>query len=91
MITLNSVVKKGDVYHSVIEEYITNNEEEKENNITLSSYTTTLKQRQLRLTFGDGIADKEPKLLKPKQTLYEKPRVFSVDEEPKKECYLVYF
>lgn len=90
MITLNRVVKKGDVYHSVIEEYITNNEEEKENNITLSSYTTTLKQRQLRLTFGDGIADKEPKLLKPKQTLYEKPKVFSVDEEPKKECYLVY-
>ena len=53
MITLNRVVKKGDVYHSVIEEYITNNEEEKENNITLSSYTTTLKQRQLRLTFGE--------------------------------------
>lgn len=90
MITLNRVVKKGDVYHSVIEEYITNNEEGKENNITLSSYTTTLKQKQLRLTFGDGIADTEPKLLKPKQTLYEKPKVFSVDEEPKKESYLVY-
>lgn len=90
MITLNRVAKKGDVYHSVIEEYITNNEEEKENNITLSSYTTTLKQKQLRLTFGDGISDKEPKLLKPKQTLFEKPKVFSVDEEPKKESYLVY-
>lgn len=90
MITLNRVVKKDGTYHSVIEEYITNNEESKENNITLSSYTTTLKQRQLRLMFSDGIADKEPKLLRPKQTLYEKPKVFSVDEESKQESYLVY-
>lgn len=90
MITLNRVSKKGDVYHSVIEEFITNNEESEDNGVALSSYTTALKQRQFRLTFEDGIADQEPKLLKPKQTLYERPKVFSVDEEEKKEAYLVY-
>lgn len=90
MITLNRVSKKGDVYHSVIEEFITNNEESEDIGVALSSYTTALKQRQFRLTFESGIADQEPKLLKPKQTLYERPKVFSIDEEEKKEAYLVY-
>lgn len=90
MITLNRVAKSGDVYNSIIEEYITNNEEPEENNITLGSYTTSLKQRQLRIVFGDGIEDEKPKILLPKQALFEKPRVFSFDEEPKEEHYLVY-
>lgn len=90
MITLNRVTKKENVYHPVMEEYITNNEDTEENGIALGSYTTTLKQKQMRLTFENGIADKEPKLLTPKQALYEKPKVFSVDEEEKTEAYLVY-
>lgn len=90
MITLNRVAKSNEVYNPVIEEYITNNEEPKEEKITISSYTTSLKQRQMRIVFGDGIENQKPKILTPKQALFEKPRVFSFDEEPKKEHYLVY-
>lgn len=90
MITLNRVAKKGDVYNTVIEEYITNNEEQEENNVSIGSYTTSLKQRQMRIVFGDGIENQEPKILTPKQALFERSREFSFDEEPKEEHYLAY-
>ena len=90
MITLNRVAKKGNVYNAVAEEYITNNEEQEESNISVSSYTTSLKQRQMRIIFGDGVENQEPKILTPKQALFEKSREFSFDEEPKSEHYLAY-
>lgn len=90
MITLNRVAKKGNVYNAIIEEYITNNEEPKESNVSVSSYTTSLKQRQMRIVFGDGVESQEPEILTPKQALFERPREFSFDEEPKEEHYLVY-
>lgn len=90
MITLNRVAKSGGVYNPVIEEYITNNEEQKESNISIGSYTTSLKQRQMRIVFGDGVENRKPKILLPKQALYERSRMFSFDEEPKGEHYLVY-
>lgn len=90
MITLNRVARSGDVYNSVIEEYITNNEEQEEANISTGSYTTSLKQRQMRIVFGDGIENRKPKILMPKQALFERSREFSFDEEQKKEHYLVY-
>lgn len=90
MITLNRVSRSKGVYNPIIEEYITNNEGQEESNISLGSYTTSLKQRQMRIVFGNGIENREPKILMPKQALYEKPREFSFDEEQKEEHYLVY-
>ena len=90
MITLNRAAKSGNVYNPIIEEYITYNEKVEESNITFSSYTTSLKQRQMRIIYGDGIENQEPKVLLPKQALFEKSRVFSFDEESKEEHYLVY-
>lgn len=90
MITLNRVSRKGDVYNPIIEEYITNNEGQEESKISLGSYTTSLKQRQMRIVFRNGIENREPKILMPKQALFEKSREFSFDEEPKEEHYLVY-
>ncbi len=90
MITLNRVAKSGNVYNPIIEEYITNNEEQEESNISLGAYTTSLKQRQMRIVFRNGIEDQEPKILMPKQELFEKSREFSFDEEEEAEHYLVY-
>lgn len=90
MITLKRATKNGDTYKSIIEDYITNNEEKEESNITLASYTTSLKQRQVRIVYGDGIEEQEPKVLKPKQTLFEKPKVFSFDDSQEEAYYLVY-
>lgn len=91
MIVLSRATKKGTTYHSTAEDYITNNEEKEESNISLESYVTSLKQRQMRLVYQDGIEDTEPKHLKPKQVLDGKPKTFSFDEKQKSgEQYLVY-
>ncbi|MGN1166882.1 MAG: hypothetical protein ACI4S2_10715 [Lachnospiraceae bacterium] len=90
MITLERATKKGSTYSSVMEDHITNNEEKKESNIYLESYTTSLKQTQMRIIYSDGIEDSEPKVLKPKQILHENPSVFSFNEGETGECYLVY-
>ena len=71
MITLNRVTKSGDTYTAIDRDYITNNEEKEESNISLQEYATDLKELQYRLVYADGIDDKKPKVLKPKQVLYE--------------------
>ena len=53
-------------YIKTTEEYITNNEEKDESNIMLETYKTDLKGAQMRLTYADGISDKEPKAVKTK-------------------------
>lgn len=88
-IILEQAKKKGKTYIKTTTEYITNNEEKDESNIALESYSTELKGTQMRLAYRDGISDKEPKLLKPKQVLFEKPKVVEVEkEETKKEYYV---
>lgn len=90
MITLERAKKSGDTYNSVLQDHITNNEEKTESNIYLESYSTSLKQTQMRIVYSDGIEDNEPKVLKPKQTIHEQPVTFSFDESAEEEKYLVY-
>lgn len=71
MITLNRATKSGETYTSTTADYITNNREKEASNIDLKSYTTELKETQMRLVYNDGISDREPKVLKPKQILTE--------------------
>ena len=84
MITLNRVTKSGDTYTSIDRDYITNNEEKAESNISLQEYSTSLKELQYRLVYADGIDDKKPKILKPKQVLYENPTTVAFDSESEK-------
>lgn len=90
MITLNRASKSGTTYTAAPEDYITNNEEEKEKNIFIESYVTDLKEKQVRISYADGISDKEPKLLKPKQVLFENPAVVSFDNtaNDNQKCYV---
>ena len=90
MITLSRAKKKGSTYTNIDKDYITNNEEKEESNITLESYTTELKKRQMRLTYSDGISDKEPKILKPKQVFSETPREITFDGLEQKKSFYVY-
>lgn len=90
MITLSRATKAGDTYTSVAPDYITNNEEKEESNIYTESYVTELKETQIRLTYNDGISDKEPKLLKPKQVLYESPATVTFDDLEIADHYYVY-
>lgn len=89
MITLERASRSGNIYTSVAEDYITNNTQKEESNITLESYTTELKQTQMRLTYSDGISDKNPKLLKPRQVQAEEAATISFDQvEMAGQCYV---
>lgn len=90
MITLNRAVKNGSTYSSINADYITNNEEKKESNIKLESYSTELKETQMRLTYADGISDKNAKVLKPKQVLFEKPAMVAFSDAALTGRYYVY-
>lgn len=89
-VILEQAKKKQGTYIKTTEEYITNNEEKDESNIMLESYTTELKETQMRLTYADGISDKKPKILKPKQVLFEKPKVVNIDKTGTKKEYYVF-
>lgn len=90
MITLNRVRKDGATYTGIAPDYITNNEEKEKSNIYLESYVTDLKESQVRLTYNDGISDKEPKILKPKQIVFENPVTVSFDDASRADRYYVY-
>lgn len=90
MITLSRVTKEGATYTGIASDYITNNEEKEKSNIYLESYVTDLKESQVRLTYNDGISDKEPKVLKPKQIVFENPVTVSFDDANRTQRYYVY-
>lgn len=90
MIDLERVVKSGAIYSGIASSQITSNEEKKDSNISLESYVTELKETQMRLTFADGIADLQPKVLKPKQVLYEQETKVEFEEPQTIDIYYVY-
>ena len=90
MITLNRAVREGDSYAATAQDYITSNEEEKESNIYAQTYTTDLKETQVRLTYEDGVSDKEPKLLKPKQVVLENISQVKLERKKDENAFYVY-
>ena len=90
MVTLNRAVKDGNTYTSTSQDYLTNNTEKEKSNIYLESYATDLKETQVRLTFEDGISDKEPKVLRPKQIVMEDPVVVEFEDVTHADKYYVY-
>lgn len=90
MITLNRGKKSGDVYTPISADYIANNDEKEQSNITIESYSSELKELQEKIVFGDGIDHKSAKVLKPKQVLKNDSAIPSVDEENLEGLYYVY-
>ena len=90
MATLKRAVKSGDFYTYTSEDYITNNEEREESNITIDSYTSELKGREMRITYEDGVDDSSPKILKPQLTIAREQMTLSFDSPSRKGTYYVY-
>ncbi len=90
MITLHRVEKSGDTYVSTRANYIANNEEQQESNISLDSYYTDMKGTQMRLTFAEGIKSLKAKVLKPKQTLSNKAVEVEFSDAKLPDRYYVY-
>lgn len=90
MLTLERFAKKGSIYSKLPSDYITNNEEKKESNIALETYSDEVRGRVARLRYEDGISDTSAKLLKPKQVLFDKPQTISFDESRSTGKYYVF-
>ncbi len=90
MITLNRATKDGATYAGTSPDYITNNEEKEKSNIYAEVYATDLKETQVRLAYDDGIADKNPKILRPKQIVADDPETVSFDEADVSDRYYAY-
>lgn len=90
MLILDRVVKNESVYTAVAKDYITSNEEVEKSNISVETYTSDEKERQVRIKYESGISDKKPKLLKPKQVLFENPVLIPFEEEREAEVFYTY-
>lgn len=91
MVTMDRLTLKGEVYTSTTQDYITNNETVKTSSIYVETYTTDLKEKQIRLTYEEGIADNSPKLLQPKIVKNSSAvEVSYEDSEERDEQYYVY-
>ncbi len=90
MMTLNRMNRNENTYMMTTADYITNNQEKKESNINLETYSDDIRGKLVRLTYEDGIKDSSAKVLKPKQVLFDKPLTLNFDQLQVKEVYYVY-
>lgn len=90
MVTLKRVKKESGKYKGIKDDYVTNHEEQQEENVTLESYSTTLKQRQYRLAYANRIEDLKPRMRYPKQVLSNQTMELAMHSTPKENCYYVY-
>lgn len=90
MVTLKRVKKVGEKYQGVKDDYITNHEEQKEENITLESYSNDSRQRQYRLAFANRIEEDNTRIRYPKQMLSKNVMRLDMHSEAKDNCYYVY-
>lgn len=90
MATLKRAVKNGESYTYTSEDYITNNEEREESNITIETYSSELKGSEMRITYEDGVEDSAPKILKPQLTIAKDQMTLSFDSVSSKGTYYVY-
>lgn len=67
LVTLNRVEKSGNLYNVTSQEFITNNEDRKDTKIAIEAYTTTLMEKQMRITFADGAGEKKANVIHPNQ------------------------
>lgn len=89
MLTLKRVKKSGKKYREIAEEYITNNEENANDHISLTSYSGS-EGRQYILAFSDGIEDRKPKILRAKQILVDDLYTRAFASNVKSDRYYVY-
>ena len=90
LVTLNRVVKNGNVYNAAMQEFITNNEERNDSTISLETYTTDRMQTQMRLTFGEGLENDEPAVLRPNQLVSGEPLTITISGDNDSVKYYVY-
>ena len=90
LVTVNRVVKSGDIYNSTSQEYVTNNVERQNVTVEAQTYSTDRMQRQVRITFGNGIESEEVSVLRPNQLVSGEPLTITLSGTSETEKYYVY-
>jgi len=90
LITLNRVKQNNGVYQATTQDSITNNEGKKEKAIQAEQIASEGKGFQVRLTSKKRMEDQNPKLLKPKQMLYERATTIEFENRASVGEYYVY-
>ena len=90
LVTMNRVVKSGEVYHASSPDYITNNEERNDSGVVLETVATDLKETQMRFTFEKELKSQSPKILRANQVLKERPITVSLSDKSRQKKYYVY-
>lgn len=90
LVTLNRVIKSGESYTGTAQDYISNNVQREKSNISSESYVTDLKEKQMKLQYADGISNRSPKVLRPKQVKLKEPVTIAFDGKVKSDKYYVY-
>lgn len=91
MVTLERVHKNGGSYAKTSSDYITNNKEQEKQTIKAETYLPEENSELLvRLADEKKIENTKPKLLKPKQKLYERPTTIEFGKVENKGGYYVY-
>lgn len=90
MITMERLVKKGDLYKNTSQDSITNNEGKQEKDVKVEKITSQSTGFRIRLTNEAGNKESAPRLLKPKQMLFEKATMIDFEETNPEGVYYVY-
>lgn len=72
------------------EDHMVNNQVEESSPVTLKTTKTDLKKTQVQLVLAEKITEKNPKLLSPKQVIYEDSREISLEEVAENRCFYVF-
>ena len=83
-------MKSGDIYNSTSQEYVTNNVERQNVTVEAQTYSTNRMQRQVRITFGNGIESEEVSVLRPNQLVSGEPLTITLSGTSETEKYYVY-
>lgn len=89
-ITVNRLMSSDHIYTGIAPDYINNNEEKNQSNISLESYSTETFGRQYRITYADGISDRSPKYLTPGMVEAKQKVTVAFESQDTTEKYLVF-
>ena len=89
-ITLNRVIKEGEMYRPIAPSYITDNKEKETGNILLQTRETQLKRTQMQLVYTNGIRSQHAKLLRPRQLVFGEMLSMTAQEVDRDGKYYVY-
>ena len=89
-ITLNRVIKEGEMYRPIAPSYITDNKEKETGNILLQTRETQLKRTQMQLVYTNGVRSQHAKLLRPRQLVFGEMLSMTAQEVDRDGKYYVY-